>query len=188
MLENEQWKEATGCISDVAQDRSVNFRNSTTQLTGFWSVSNAEALMWLGEKILARKETNQKSSWYSHITEPWRHVWTDALIAYIEGDFPRAYYLSKRGLGLKSDSGKFQKLLHKIAIDYQPAPQTLYEIIGVNKTATTRQIQVAYKALALRFHPDKTQSANNQMMSTINYARDVLVDPNQRTEYDSSLN
>ncbi|POV96606.1 hypothetical protein PSTT_15555 [Puccinia striiformis] len=57
MLENEQWKEATGCISDVAQDRSVNFRNSTTQLTGFWSVSNAEALMWLGEKILARKET-----------------------------------------------------------------------------------------------------------------------------------
>ncbi|KAI7954045.1 hypothetical protein MJO28_006592 [Puccinia striiformis f. sp. tritici] len=39
------------------RDRSVNFRKSTTQLTGFWSVSYAEALMWLGEKILGRKET-----------------------------------------------------------------------------------------------------------------------------------
>ncbi|KAI9629321.1 hypothetical protein KEM48_013066 [Puccinia striiformis f. sp. tritici PST-130] len=102
--------EAAGCISDVVQDRSVNFRKSTTQLTGFWSVSYAEALMWLGEKILGRKETKVVGR-YKTIINTYN-----------------TYYLSKCGLGLKLDSGKFQKLLHKVAIDYQPAPQTLYEI------------------------------------------------------------
>ncbi|EFP82821.2 uncharacterized protein PGTG_09789 [Puccinia graminis f. sp. tritici CRL 75-36-700-3] len=57
MLNNEQWKEAVEVISDVAQERRNKFPKATPQLNGFWSVSNAEALMWLGHRSLARKET-----------------------------------------------------------------------------------------------------------------------------------
>jgi hypothetical protein len=57
MLENQRWKEATEGISEVVKDHSIKFPKSTTELTGFWSVSNAEALMWLGQKTSARQET-----------------------------------------------------------------------------------------------------------------------------------
>lgn len=114
-------------------------------------------------------------------------MWAEALIAYIEGDFPKAYHLSMRGMGFKSDNRKFEQLLHKIQVDYQPDSQTLYEVLGVKKTATTRQIQGAYRTLALKYHPDKTRNGNNQMMSALNYAWDVLIDQNQCIQYDSSL-
>ncbi|KNZ53705.1 hypothetical protein VP01_3160g6 [Puccinia sorghi] len=93
MLKNEQWKEVTECIAEVVKERSIQFPKSTTKLTGFC----------------------QKRSWYAHINEPWRQVWAEALIAYIEGDFPNAYHLSMRGMGFKSDNRKFDRSLYAVA-------------------------------------------------------------------------
>uniref|UniRef100_A0A1A7YN79 DnaJ homolog subfamily C member 10 n=2 Tax=Iconisemion striatum TaxID=60296 RepID=A0A1A7YN79_9TELE len=61
-----------------------------------------------------------------------------------------------------------------------------YELLGVSKEATTREIRQAFKKLALTMHPDKNpgdQSAHEKFLK-VNRAYEVLKDEDLRKKYD----
>ncbi len=60
-----------------------------------------------------------------------------------------------------------------------------YEILGLNKNATTSEIKSAYRKLALKFHPDKNKSADaEERFKEINEAYEVLSDAEKKSAYD----
>lgn len=70
----------------------------------------------------------------------------------------------------------------------------LYEILGLETTASNEEIRSAYRKLALKWHPDKIQqtgaSAEACQEATIQFqeigrAYEVLGDPSERSWYDS---
>ena len=62
-----------------------------------------------------------------------------------------------------------------------------YELLEVRNDASNEVIKMAYKALALKYHPDVSQgdkaTAENKM-NAINEAFEVLSDPEKRAAYD----
>jgi DnaJ-class molecular chaperone len=70
-----------------------------------------------------------------------------------------------------------------------------YETLGVSKDATEKEIKQAFRALSMKFHPDKVKSKSaeeqeeaNRKMQEINSANEVLSDEQQRKMYDMELN
>lgn len=64
-----------------------------------------------------------------------------------------------------------------------------YEILGIQSTATNRQIKTAYRKLALKYHPDKNPDnslAENKFIE-IATAYEILSDPVKRSRYDDGL-
>ena len=61
-----------------------------------------------------------------------------------------------------------------------------YEILGVSKTATEKEIRQAYRKLARQFHPDVNPGNKNveEKFKEINEAYDVLSDAEKRPKYD----
>lgn len=61
-----------------------------------------------------------------------------------------------------------------------------YQILGVNKKSTEKEIKSAYRRLARKFHPDKNQGNKQaeERFKEINEAYEVLGDPNNRQKYD----
>ena len=65
-----------------------------------------------------------------------------------------------------------------------------YEILEVRENASQEVIKMAYKALALKYHPDKskdTSNVSNRQMQLINEAFEVLSDLEKREVYDDQL-
>lgn len=63
-----------------------------------------------------------------------------------------------------------------------------YAILGVSKTASSKEITTAYRKLALQFHPDVNPTDEaKERMPLINEAYAVLGDPKQRREFDAAL-
>ena len=67
-----------------------------------------------------------------------------------------------------------------------------YMTLGVDTGATTEEINKAYKKMAMQRHPDKHSSTSKEEqdkatleMTKLNVARDTLVDPVRRAQYDS---
>lgn len=66
-----------------------------------------------------------------------------------------------------------------------------YDVLGVSRTASTRDIKTAYREKARRVHPDRVAKENEQWalqeMAALNVAWSVLSDPTRRRAYDESL-
>ncbi len=61
----------------------------------------------------------------------------------------------------------------------------LYDILGLNKSASAEQIKKAYRKLALEFHPDRNKNADAEAkFKEINEAYEILSDPQKRATYD----
>eukprot|EP01080_Neovahlkampfia_damariscottae_P008991 gene8991-1090_t len=61
----------------------------------------------------------------------------------------------------------------------------LYEVLGVSKTATDREIKKAYKRLALKYHPDRNKGKNTQkQFIEVSQAYEILKNPQKRKQYD----
>ncbi len=65
--------------------------------------------------------------------------------------------------------------------------QDYYKILGVDKTASADEIKKAYRKLALKYHPDKTQGdkALEDKFKTISEAYAVLSDSEKKKQYDT---
>jgi molecular chaperone DnaJ len=60
-----------------------------------------------------------------------------------------------------------------------------YKELGVHRNATSNEIRRAYKRLALIWHPDRNKAKDaEEKFKKIKHAYDVLIDENQRREYD----
>lgn len=68
-------------------------------------------------------------------------------------------------------------------------PTDYYQILGVTPSADLAVIKAVYKALALKFHPDRNKDSPDaaaKRMSEINEAYSVLSEEKKRAEYDKS--
>ncbi len=67
--------------------------------------------------------------------------------------------------------------------------QDYYEILGISPSATSGQVKVAYRRLALQFHPDRNPDdlTAERKFIEIAEAYEVLSDPIRRSKYDNGL-
>lgn len=66
------------------------------------------------------------------------------------------------------------------------AKRCYYEVLEVTKTATTDELKVSYRKLAMRFHPDRNpgDAEAEAKFKEATEAFEVLSDPNKRERYD----
>lgn len=77
---------------------------------------------------------------------------------------------------------------HRRPAPSREVPPTLYQILQLDPSADPEIVEVAYKRLAKKYHPDRGGGpATEEKMRQLNTARDVLRDPQKRAAYDRSI-
>ena len=67
-------------------------------------------------------------------------------------------------------------------------PNNWYEILGIENTATPKDIKSAFRYASLKLHPDKCNAARaEEAFKKVNEAHSILIDSKQRETYDNSL-
>lgn len=68
-----------------------------------------------------------------------------------------------------------------------PTNEDLYDILGVAKDATEKELQRAYRKLALKYHPDRNEDdpKASEKFKKASEAYEILRDPEKRQAYDS---
>ena len=59
-----------------------------------------------------------------------------------------------------------------------------YEVLGVNKSASDAELKSAFKKAARKYHPDNSDTGNEDMFKKVGEAYEVLKDPQKRQIYD----
>ena len=61
-----------------------------------------------------------------------------------------------------------------------------YEVLGVSRDATEKEIKKAYKRLAMKYHPDRTKGddALEEKFKEVKEAYEILNDPNKKAAFD----
>lgn len=60
-----------------------------------------------------------------------------------------------------------------------------YELLGIPRGSSRKEIKKAYKALAAKSHPDK-KTGNAETHKALTVAYNVLIDPDKRDQYDQT--
>lgn len=63
-----------------------------------------------------------------------------------------------------------------------------YQVLGVSRSATNQELKIAYRSLALRYHPDQNPGSKEaeEKFKELAEAYSVLSDPEQRIRYDGA--
>ena len=66
------------------------------------------------------------------------------------------------------------------------AKRDCYEVLGVSRSATEKEIKKAYKRLAMKYHPDRTKgdTALEEKFKEVKNAYEILNDPQKRAAFD----
>lgn len=64
------------------------------------------------------------------------------------------------------------------------AAPDLYAVLGVERTATPKEIAAAYRAQARILHPDVPETGSKSGFQQLRLARDILMNPKWRENYD----
>ncbi|OGT23754.1 MAG: molecular chaperone DnaJ [Gallionellales bacterium RIFOXYB12_FULL_54_9] len=66
--------------------------------------------------------------------------------------------------------------------------ENLYNILGVAPNATPDEIKKSYRALAMRYHPDRnTHPGAESRFNSVKNAYEVLSDDKKRSEYNQTI-
>ena len=66
-----------------------------------------------------------------------------------------------------------------------PTKRDYYEILGVDKSSSGKEIKSAYRKMALKYHPDKNKADDaEEKFKEINEAYQVLSDGEKKKAYD----
>lgn len=65
-------------------------------------------------------------------------------------------------------------------------PKNLYDVLGVSRNASGKQIKDAYYKLAMKHHPDKNQGKLTERFREIKEAYDVLSNESSRKQYNNN--
>jgi curved DNA-binding protein CbpA len=67
--------------------------------------------------------------------------------------------------------------------------ENLYAILGVAPNASDEEIKKVYRALAMRYHPDRNQAVGAEArFKAVTKAYEILSDSAKRAEYNQSVN
>ena len=61
-----------------------------------------------------------------------------------------------------------------------------YEVLGISRSATAKEIKKAYKRLAMKFHPDRTKgdAALEEKFKEVKEAYEILNDTQKKAAFD----
>ncbi len=63
-----------------------------------------------------------------------------------------------------------------------------YKILGISNKANNIQIKVAFRKLAIKYHPDKNKNIDSKKFIQVKNSYDILIDSQKRLNYDRQYN